>query len=105
VEHPFVNYYFECEWIKTTVGRTRNELSSLAIDHACSTDHDIGGERIRTDRPATESDRPPDPDSEGTDRPKLTALTGPERTRVYSVNDEYRGDDGNRDRHGTRDEN
>lgn len=58
MEHQFVNYCLDCEWIESTDRHTRTELSRLAIDHACSTGHDLEGKRYRGDR--NDADRPPD---------------------------------------------
>ena len=42
----FVNYCLDCEWSASTDRHPRSELSALAIDHGCSTGHEITGERF-----------------------------------------------------------
>ena len=107
MDHQFLNYCLECEWTASTDGYTRGELSRLAVDHACSTGHDIAGERLDNDRGGP--DRPPDREERGETEPgeesrpaeaspRPSARQSPRRRRVYSLSDQYRTDgDGHED--------
>ncbi|PSP73653.1 hypothetical protein BRC86_08535 [Halobacteriales archaeon QS_3_64_16] len=107
MDHQFLNYCLECEWTASTDGYTRGELSRLAVDHACSTGHDIAGERHDDDRDGP--DRLPDREERGEGDPEKgsrpteaspepSARQSPRRRRVYSLSDEFRTDrDGHED--------
>jgi hypothetical protein len=101
MDHQFVNYCLECEWTASTDGYNRTELSRLAVDHACSTGHDIAGERPDGERDG--SDQPPDREATRGEKPGEglrpaetgpgpSARQSPPQRRVYSLSEEYRTD-------------
>lgn len=93
MDSGFVNYCSECTWSASTDQYTRGELSTLTVEHACETGHDVRGERLENDR-EDRSDGGQQQDATGTNEEAPSRLDGTtgEYERVYSVSERYRSD-------------